>query len=350
MEIIVDKIGSVTKNIKLKNIVPIEKRIITEEGAVIVVEVQEDKKIYNQLEQPSGRMSTLHKGDIVVVALGNRRALRGFVGEIPTKLRGGDIIHVLNLGGVAGICTSENYQEVGHALKIKIIGTVIDKDGSPLNIKKYKLFEPSTKIKSKIPLIIVSGTCMEVGKTTTACEIIKFASRDRKTVSAAKVAGIAALKDALNMQDYGAIEVVTMIDAGYTSTANSTTDAVTTTKGAINFLSKANPDYIVVELGDGVFGEYGVIEILKDTELQQNIIAHIGCAYDPAGAMKLMEVCNKVGSPLDLISGPVTDNSVGTNFIIKNLGIGAINSLTNGEKVFAYLQKYCLARKGNSRE
>ena len=66
MKILVDKIASVTKNIPLQHEVEITKNIPSEEGTIIVAEVLEDKKEYNQLELPSGRFSTLKKGDIIV--------------------------------------------------------------------------------------------------------------------------------------------------------------------------------------------------------------------------------------------------------------------------------------------
>lgn len=337
MKIIVDKIGSVTKNVPLGHQVEVTSKIKCEEGAIIAVEVLKDKKIYNQLELTSGRLSTIHKGDILVVALGNRRALKGFVGEVPKNLKVDDVINLLNLGGVAGICTSANVHEVGLPLKVKVLGAVCDKNKDPLNIKQFKLFEKSKTIKSKIPLIIITGTCMNVGKTTVACEIVKGACKKGFKIYCAKMAGIAALRDTANMQDYGAEKTVSMIDAGYTSTAMNPKESVEITKGAINYLSKDKPDYILVELGDGIIGEYGVLENLKDPELKKNITVHVGCAHDPVGALKLYEICKEFKIPLHLISGPVTDNSIGTKFIHENLLIPAINGLINGEKLFPKL-------------
>ena len=56
MKLLLDKIGSVTKNCGLSQEVEITKNIVCKEGAVIAVKVLEDKKIYNQLELVSGRM------------------------------------------------------------------------------------------------------------------------------------------------------------------------------------------------------------------------------------------------------------------------------------------------------
>lgn len=342
MKIIADKIGSVTKNIPLKHEVLVSKKIISKEGYVLAVEVLNDKSIYNKLELPSGRLSTLHKGDIIIVALGNRRALKGYAGEVPKKLKHDDVIQLLNLGGVAGLCTSENLYEVGPALQVRVIGSVIDKNKKPYTIYDYRIFTPATKIKNKIPLIIISGTCMNVGKTSVACEIIKEASKSGLKIGAAKVAGIAALKDTSNMEDYGARWAVSMVDAGLPSTVNETNQSVNIAKGAINHLAKQNPDLIVMELGDGILGNYGIMEILTDEEFQSHISAHIGCAYDPPGALKLYEICLHNKIPVHLISGPVTDNSVGKKFITEYTMIKALNSQTQGKRLFPYLQKNCL--------
>lgn len=338
MKITLTKIASVTKNANLPKEVEVSEEIKSQEGQIIAVEALEDKEIYNQLELPSGRMATIQKGDIIAVALGNRSALKGFVGKVPDTLKVGDIINILNIGGVSGICTSENFQEVGHALKVKVLGSINNS-----NIKDFKIFEPEKKLTSNIPLIVVSGTCMHVGKTQVACTLIKQAAQKGFKISATKLAGVACLKDTEKMKDYGAIETVSFIDAGFTSTVK-TNESVEVTKGAINHLAKEKPDFIVIEFGDGVFGEYGVMDILKDEEIQNNIIAHVGAAHDPMGASKLFEVCKEIGAPIDVISGPVTDNSVGTHFISKNLNIPAFNAISQAEELFNHLQSTCLKK------
>lgn len=346
MNILVDKIASVAKNANLPHDLTITDKIMLDEGALLVVKVLEDKKTYNQLELVSGRLSTLKKGDIIVVALGNRRALKGFVGEVPRTLAAGDTIHILNLGGVTGICTSENVKEVGHALKVRVLGAVTSSDErkTPLNIKQFTLFTSKDTLESTVPLIVVSGTCMNVGKTSAACEIIKNANRKKFKLYAAKLAGVACLKDTENMRDYGAKTVVSFIDAGLTSTVSNGNNSVGVTKGAIDYLAEGKPDYIVIEFGDGVYGEYGVLKTLQDKEIQKNIVAHVGCAHDPMGASKLVEVCAKIGAPIHLISGPVTDNSVGSKFIADKLNLPAINALYCGEQLFDHLFETCLKK------
>ena len=77
-------------------------------GTVLAAQVLQDKSIYNEMELPTGRMSKLKKDDIIAVALGERAALKGFAGHLPKTLKADDVIHLLNFGGIAGVCTSAN--------------------------------------------------------------------------------------------------------------------------------------------------------------------------------------------------------------------------------------------------
>lgn len=334
MKIHVDKIGSVAKNAGLPREVEISKMIRSEEGAILVVKILENKKIYNRLELTTGKMSILRKGDVVVVALGNRRALKGFVGEIPKTLKANDVIHILNIGGVAGQCTDSSIKEVGKPLRVRVLGQVLGPDSSPLTLKTHRLFEPHSRLESRVPLIVVSGTCMNTGKTSVACEIIRHASTQKWKVFAAKLAGIGSIKDIELMKKNGAKQAVSFVDAGYASTVRGNGMVASIAKGAIDYLSVEKPDLIVIEFGDGIFGEYGVQTVLKDSEIQSQIVAHIGCANDPPGALKLEEICRELGIPLDVISGPVTDNSVGVNFLHQHLKIPVCNALTHGKELF----------------
>ncbi|MDE1923864.1 MAG: hypothetical protein KGI55_10590, partial [Gammaproteobacteria bacterium] len=104
--VVVDKIASVTQACGLAREVRISADIVCEEGIVIVVEVLNNKSSYNTLELTSGRMAKVSRGDVVVGALGHRRALFGYSGHIPATLKPGDVIQMLNIGGVLGVCDS----------------------------------------------------------------------------------------------------------------------------------------------------------------------------------------------------------------------------------------------------
>ena len=117
-----DKISSVTKNLELKAEEKLTDKLYCEMGTVLAVQVLDDKNVYNELELPTGRMSKIKKGDVIAVALGNRMALQGFVGNLPKTLKVDDVIHLLNFGGVAGVCVSANLKEVGEPMRVRVLG------------------------------------------------------------------------------------------------------------------------------------------------------------------------------------------------------------------------------------
>src|SRR5690606_19266688 len=106
--VVVDKIASVALANDLSHEIRIDAAIPCEEGVLIAVEVLSSKSSYNTLELASGRMAQVKRGDVIVGALGHRKALFGYSGHLPEKLAPGDIVQLLNLGGVLGICDSSN--------------------------------------------------------------------------------------------------------------------------------------------------------------------------------------------------------------------------------------------------
>src|SRR5580698_6940811 len=92
--IVVDKIASVTQACGLSHELRIAPEIPCAEGLVLVVEILTNKANYNTLELTSGRMAKVVRGDIVVGALGHRKALFGYSGHIPATLKPGDIIQM----------------------------------------------------------------------------------------------------------------------------------------------------------------------------------------------------------------------------------------------------------------
>src|ERR1044071_6723090 len=122
--IVVDKIASVTQACELSHEVRVAADIPAEEGVVVVVEVLNNKSTYNTLELTSGRMAKVGKGDVVVGALGHRKALFGYSGHIPATVKPGDIVQMLNIGGVIGMGDSMSPNK-GKPFDCRVLGVAL---------------------------------------------------------------------------------------------------------------------------------------------------------------------------------------------------------------------------------
>ena len=204
MRIHVDKLASVTRNLRLGRTLTLGSEILLEEGSVIACKVRGEKSTYNQLEDPHGRMSTLHDGDILVGALGHRNALQGYEGVMPTSLKPGDTVNLLNMGGVLGQCLSHN-PDVGKPFELEVLGQVLvfpefqSRSGQPAHVRMGAL--KGTGLAPHCPVVYVAGTCMNAGKTAAACATIRQLSRAGYRVGACKLTGVSLMRDALAMTD-----------------------------------------------------------------------------------------------------------------------------------------------------
>ena len=172
--VVVDKIASVTQACGLAHEVRIAADIPCEEGVVVVVEVLTNKSTYNTLELTSGRMAKVARGDVVVGALGHRKALFGYSGHIPETLKPGDVIQMLNIGGVLGICDSAN-PDKGKPFDCKVLGAVLtfpylgERIGVPARVGLQARSTTTPRSTSRgVPVVALAGTCMEAGKTAAA--------------------------------------------------------------------------------------------------------------------------------------------------------------------------------------
>lgn len=326
LQISPDKVASSAAVLKIGKAVEAGLEIQCTEGSVIAVQALEEKLVYDSLELPDGRMAKIIKGDIIIGVLGGRNALKGFVGKVPSSAKVGDTLHILNLGGVIGTCVSEN-KDVGHPLQVKVLGQVLA-SGKPANIKDFSL-PLAHSISNSAPLVLVSGTCMSAGKTLAACHIIRGMKHAGMKVAAGKVTGVSLKRDVLAMEDYGAEQGLYFTDFGYPSTT-SLADVAPVAKGMIHELNKCSPDAIVLELGDGLLGGYGVLSILKDPQIRKATAAHVLCANDPVAAYGGKLLCDKLGFAIDIVAGPVTDNIIGTQFVEAELSLQGINARTDG--------------------
>ena len=330
MNITLDKIASSTARLNLPRQVEITPHIDAREGNVLAVRALMEKSVYDRLELVSGRMAKINKGDVLAGTLGFRRALKGFVGIVPESIHVGDTIHVLNLGGVLGLCVGKN-PEIGPPLEAEVLGAVL-LDGKPANIARNAL-PPRDDLADCPPLVVVAGTCMSAGKTAAASEIVKRFASAGSRVAAAKLSGVACLKDTLDMEDHGAFATLSFLDCGLPSTAH-VPDLAPYARAILSELAAQKPDVIVVELGDGILGDYRVATFFADPDLVRATKAVVMCANDLVAAWGAQQLMEQWKIPITIVSGPVTDNQTGTEYITQQMRLPAANAKNDGRTLF----------------
>ncbi len=327
-----DKIGSATSPLGLAKTVAVTHTVASPRaGDVVAVRALTDSATYNMLELPTGRLAKINPGDVLLGVLGRRRALKGFVGDVPATLNAGDELHLLNMGGVIGVCTG-HHSSLGDAIKVEVIGIVCDEEGRALNIADAALPLRST-LGATAPLVMIAGTSMNSGKTFAATELIKQATRAGLRIAAAKLSGVACLRDTLNMADHGAVAIASFLDCGLPSTVG-VEDLAPVAKTVIARLNESSPDLIVLELGDGILGGYSVESIFEDAELRAATAVIVFCASDYVGAWGGIELFRRRGLEVNLVAGSVTDSQMGQDYIENEFGVPAANARRDGAMLF----------------
>jgi len=332
--VVVDKLASVTQACRLAHEVRISTDIPAEEGVVVIVEVLNNKSTYNTLELVSGRMAKLGKGDVVAGALGHRQALFGYSGHVPASVQPGDVIQMLNIGGVLGVCDSIN-PEKGKPFDCRVLGVALnfpylgERIGVPARVGARPLDARAPLDARGVPVVALAGTCMEAGKTAAACAIITRMRHRGLIVDAFKATGVSLRRDILAMEDAGARRCAIFTDLGIVTTTRDNGPALT--RSMLSELAAGKPDVVVFELGDGILGTYGVDAILECPDIRAALTAVILSANDPVaawGGVKLLRERFQI-EPC-VVTGPATDNQVGVTIIAEHMGVPAFNAISNG--------------------
>ena len=335
--IVIDKLASVASDLGADREIRVGDRIPSEEGVMVAVEVLNEKSSYNQLELASGRMARVRRGDVIVGALGHRKALFGYSGYVPETTRPGDTVQILNMGGVLGICDAVN-ASLGQPFDARVLGVVLEfpylgeRVGVPARVGGDPLDTGSGLELGGIPVVALAGTCMNSGKTAAACAVIGRLRHMGHVIDAFKATGVSLRRDILAMEDAGARNTAIFTDFGVVSTGPG--NAPDLTRTMLHRLAAERPDAIVFELGDGILGAYGVEAILRDEAVRANISCLLLCASDPVaawGGSRLLE--EEFGMSPAFITGPATDNKVGLDIIRERTGLKGVNAMTHGARL-----------------
>ncbi|GAA4531499.1 DUF1611 domain-containing protein [Amycolatopsis samaneae] len=217
-------------------------------GDLIVAEVT-GVEGRDRLEDPSGRRVRLYPGDLVVGACGNRYATDAYEGYH----RPGPRAQLLTTGGVIGTAVSRR-TGVDPPTELAVLGALTGADDRPLSLDDFA--RPTPPPGSPVPVsrvLVVVGSSMNSGKTTTAAALVEGWTRAGLVAGAAKVTGSGSGKDRWAYCDAGARHVVDFLDFGMASTFGYPAARLEAAMVAMrDALGHDGADAIVLEIADGL--------------------------------------------------------------------------------------------------
>jgi hypothetical protein len=252
-------------------------------------------------------------------------------------------VHLLNLGGVLGTCTSMN-PDLGPPFECEVLGQVLhfpylgERIGIPASIG-HGLPPLDERLDVRgVPVVAVVGTCMNSGKTQACQSLVQEFARARLAVHAAKSTGVSLRRDILSLEDAGARATLCFTDLGIVTT--SARNAAALARTLLNRLAAGSPDVIVLELGDGLLGEYGVDAILAGEDIRAAFSAVLLAANDPVGAWGGIRMLREsYGIEVTAVTGPATDNAAGTDLIRDRMGSVGLNARTHPAELAALVRE-----------
>ena len=283
-------------------------------GDYVVGEVDSTSGKTPYIELTTGRMVEVLNGDLVVGAFGVRRATLEVVGDWQ-HIQADNRMEALTEGGLFGKATSVSF--IVDNLPPLIYKGHIIRDGQKVCMKD---FVPEVQITTyQCPTIMMIGTSMSSGKTTTARVIIHELQRAGFKVVGVKFAGAGQYHDILTMKDAGAVNSFDFINVGLPSSICAPEDYRISLRQLLSLISAEKPDVVVAEAGASPFEPYNGSIVLE--EIKDQICCTVMCASDPYA---VVGVSQSFGLTPDVISGIVTDTTAGVELVEKLTGIRAI--------------------------
>lgn len=286
-------------------------------GQFVVGEVTGARNRLYQCETKTGRMANVVRGDRMIGALGMRAATLEGVGDW-REIGDDGVMDALTSAGLFGKGTSlspllpdlVSMQYLGHVLR----------EGKPLAMGDFVVEPPSRPF--DIPVILLIGTSMSAGKTTSGQVIIRALKYLGHRVVAAKFTGAARYRDILTYRDAGAEAIFDFVDAGLPSTVCSEAVMAQTLKVMLNHLTGVGAEFAVIEAGASPLEPYNgsmVIDTLRD-----NLAMTVLCASDPYAVLGVQQAFAERLEP-DLVTGPAANTSAAVELVARLCGLPALN-------------------------
>ena len=280
--------------------------------------IGERSRLY-QCETKTGRMAEMVRGDHLVGALGRRAATLEGVGdwrEVGPDLR----LDALTSAGLLGRATTTS-PLLPDLMQLEYLGHA-HRDGRKLGMGDFVRSVPSRTL--TIPVIVIIGTSMSAGKTSSGRVAIRALNYLGYRAVAAKLTGAARYRDILSYRDSGATAVFDFVDAGLPSTACAEDRYRRALAWMLSAIAGSDADVVVVEAGASPLEPYNgaaAVEALRD--LTRFTIL---CASDPYAVLGVQTAFGNGLRP-DVVAGPAANTDAAIELVGRLTGLPALNLL-----------------------
>jgi hypothetical protein len=202
---------------------------------------------HSRLATVEGEKLRLYPDDVLVAVFGNRYATHAFEGEV----RSTDDLHLLTDAGMIGTVRSR-HQDTKLPTRLRFLGYLADEAGQRLNLKALR-FRPAASDCALHNILLVVGTAMNSGKTTTAAKLVKALLHKGLRVAACKLTGSVCPRDRGEFSATGAHDARDFSDYGFPSTYLASEDELLGLfETMLADVARSRPDVVVMEIADGV--------------------------------------------------------------------------------------------------
>jgi hypothetical protein len=274
---------------KIRYLLPIVENDVWARGDLLLAEVEGPPGLVSSIQNTSRRSdlnyrdATLFPGSKLVVVLSPRAGSTTCVARVPDRPVGR--LHLHGVGGQAGIvdpasCHSGLY--TGVPTSLLTLARLGDGKRRPLAMRNFARSlpaDPRPRSSDDPELVLVVGSDMDAGKTTTARRIIYALRAMGHRVVAGKATGVASLYDIVSMYDAGASEVLDFAALGEPTTIGLDEGEVLAIFHRIfsHLRAAAGPGgFVVIELADGIW--YRETRMLIEDAAVRDAVTHVALA------------------------------------------------------------------------
>jgi uncharacterized NAD-dependent epimerase/dehydratase family protein len=169
-------------------------------------------------------------------------------------------------------------------------------------------------------VILIVGTSMSAGKTTSGRVIVHLLSQMGLKVVGAKLTGAARYRDMLSFRDAGASAVYDFVDAGLPSSAVDEASFRAALPYLLSLIAGERPDVVVAEAGASPLEPYnGAIakEMIRD-----QVRFKLLCAQDPYAVVGVQQAFQRTP---DLVAGGAANTDAAIDLVYRLSGLPALN-------------------------